>query len=57
MAQQLDAYLTPQGDRIACSWHGAIFAIEDGQCLGGPCAGQPLTAWPVTVRDGAIVTA
>ena len=36
LAQELDAYLTPRGDRIACSWHGAIFAIEDGQCLGFP---------------------
>jgi nitrite reductase/ring-hydroxylating ferredoxin subunit len=57
LAQRLDAYLTPGGDRIACSWHGAIFAIEDGLCLGGPCAGQSLTAWPVTIADGNIITA
>jgi nitrite reductase/ring-hydroxylating ferredoxin subunit len=57
LAQQLDAYLTPRGDRIACSWHGAIFAIEDGRCLGGPCADQSLTPWPVAVVDGKIVTA
>ncbi|WP_343525081.1 Rieske (2Fe-2S) protein [Sphingomonas sp.] len=57
LAQELDGYLTPDGDRVVCSWHGAIFAIEDGLCLGGPCRGQSLTPWPVTVRDGAIVTA
>ncbi|WP_433910675.1 Rieske (2Fe-2S) protein [Sphingomonas yabuuchiae] len=57
LAQQLDAYLTPNGDRIACSWHGAIFDVADGQCLGGPCMGQRLTPWPVTVSGGAIVTA
>lgn len=57
LAQVLDAYLTPDGARIACSWHGALFAVEDGRCLGGPCAGGALAAWPVTVRDGAIVTA
>ncbi len=57
LAQVLDGYLTPDGERIACSWHGAIFAVEDGACLGGPCMGQPLTPWPVTVCDGAVVTA
>jgi len=57
LAQKLDDYLTPDGSRIACSWHGALFAVEDGLCLGGPCAGQRLTPWPLTVEDGAILTA
>ncbi len=57
LAQELDAYLTPDGQRIACSWHGAIFEVKDGICLGGPCRGQRLTPWPVTVQNGAIVTA
>ncbi len=57
LAQQLDQYLTPDGSAIACSWHAALFDIGSGACIGGPCPGQSLTAWPVTVRDGAIVTA
>lgn len=57
LAQKLDDYLTPDGGLIACSWHGALFAIEEGVCLGGPCAGQALTPWPVEVREGKIVTA
>jgi nitrite reductase/ring-hydroxylating ferredoxin subunit len=57
LAQTLDNYLTPDGALIACSWHGALFRAEDGQCVGGPCAGQALTAWPVAVQDGQIVTA
>ncbi|WP_019831689.1 Rieske (2Fe-2S) protein [Sphingomonas sp. PR090111-T3T-6A] len=57
LAQVLDDYLTPDGGLIACSWHGALFRIEGGACVGGPCAGQALTAWPIHVRDGAIVTA
>lgn len=57
LAQRLDAYLTPDGSLIACSWHGALFRPEDGACVGGPCAGQALTPWPVTVRDGQVVTA
>lgn len=57
LAQTLDDYLTPDGTLIACSWHGALFAPDSGLCVGGPCAGQVLTAWPVAVREGAIVTA
>lgn len=57
LAQRLDDYLTPDGSRIACSWHGAIFDRETGRCLGGPCTGAALTPWPVTVDQGRIVTA
>ena len=57
LAQELDQYLTPDGALIACSWHGALFTIEDGACAGGPCFGQRLQAWPVAVLDGMVVTA
>jgi nitrite reductase/ring-hydroxylating ferredoxin subunit len=57
LAQQLDQYLTPDGSLIACSWHGALYRIEDGACVGGPCTGARLTPWPVAVRGGMIVTA
>ena len=57
LARALDDYLTPAGDLIACSWHGALFEVEDGLCVGGPCAGARLTAWPVTVVNGTLVTA
>ena len=56
LAQELDTYLTPSGDHIACSWHGALFRIDDGLCVGGPCAGQSLNSWPVVVRDDQLVT-
>ena len=61
LAQELDGYLTRDardgGALIQCSWHGALFRIEDGLCVGGPCAGQRLQAWPVAVLDEMIVTA
>lgn len=57
LAQELDGYLTAGGDLIQCSWHGALFRIEDGACVAGPCVGQRLRPWPVAVVDGAIVTA
>ncbi|WP_448661490.1 Rieske (2Fe-2S) protein [Sphingomonas sp. CJ20] len=57
LAQTLDRYLTDDGSLIQCSWHGALYRVEDGVCVGGPCVGARLKPWPVTVRDGMIVTA
>lgn len=57
LAQKLDEYLTPGGDLIACSWHGALFDIGTGACVGGPCAGQALRPWPLKVEGGYITTA
>ena len=57
LAQQLDDYLTPSGEMIACSWHGALFTLDEGLCVGGPCIGQRLTPWPVVVADGIVTTA
>jgi nitrite reductase/ring-hydroxylating ferredoxin subunit len=56
LARKLDDYLTPDANLIACSWHGALFRVEDGMCVGGPCAGGRLTQWPVTVVDGIVTT-
>ena len=57
LAQQLDQYLTPDGGLIACSWHGAVFTVEEGACVGGPCVGARLSPWPVAVSEGRVVTA
>jgi nitrite reductase/ring-hydroxylating ferredoxin subunit len=27
---------------IQCAHHGALFLIENGECVTGPCAGQSL---------------
>ena len=39
---------------LVCSTHGAVYAVTDGRCLGGPCAGAPLVRLDVVERDGAI---
>ncbi|MHA3841304.1 Rieske (2Fe-2S) protein [Sphingomonas aestuarii] len=56
LTQTLDDYLTPDGSLIACNWHGALFEIVDGRCVGGPCVGQALTPWPVRIDEGQLVT-
>lgn len=57
LAQVLDGYLTQDGALIACAWHGALFEIAGGTCVGGPCVGARLSPWPVRVENGRIVTA
>jgi len=57
LAQALDRYLTSDADLIMCGWHGALFTIDDGLCVGGPCVGQRLRPWPLEVRDGILRTA
>lgn len=48
-------FLTRENDLILCGGHAALFRIEDGACVAGPCPGDRLTPWPVEVRDGRIV--
>ncbi len=56
LPQALDIYLTRDHGLIQCSWHGALFRIADGVCVGGPCAGARLTPWPVHVAEGRVLT-
>lgn len=39
---------------ILCSTHGAMFRIEDGLCVSGPCLGDSLEPVVVTVEDEAV---
>ena len=52
---QPDRFLNRAQSLLLCSTHGALFRIEDGYCVDGPCAGQSLTPVPVTEGDGQIV--
>lgn len=57
LAHKLDQYLTPDRTLIACAWHGALFRLEDGRCVGGPCLGESLKPWSVLVDQGFVRTA
>ena len=49
-----DQFLAPEKDMIQCATHGALFRIEDGHCLAGPCTGENLTPLPVHVEGGTV---
>jgi nitrite reductase/ring-hydroxylating ferredoxin subunit len=52
---QPDVFLAPGGHMIRCIMHGALFEIETGDCVAGPCLGDALQPLPVHVRDGYVV--
>ncbi|WKD48851.1 Rieske (2Fe-2S) protein [Microbulbifer spongiae] len=53
---QKDQFLDPDGALIQCASHGALFLIETGECIAGPCSGDALTPVPVEyAQDGLYV--
>jgi nitrite reductase/ring-hydroxylating ferredoxin subunit len=50
-----DRFLSADGSRIVCAIHGALFRIEDGVCVAGPCLGDRLEAVMIEIKDGTIL--
>ncbi len=48
-------FLDAGGTHIQCATHGALFRLQDGYCVSGPCAGQSLKPVVVEIRDGEVV--
>lgn len=51
---QEDQFLDSDGALIQCSTHGALFIIETGQCILGPCKGKRLLKIPALVGNDFI---
>lgn len=49
-----ERFLNSTGDLIQCSTHGALFAIEDGECLQGPCLGKYLKKIEYQVKNNIL---
>lgn len=48
-------FLDREQEYIECSTHGALFLVETGECISGPCQGQSLEKVDITVHsDGGI---
>jgi nitrite reductase/ring-hydroxylating ferredoxin subunit len=48
-------FLDSDGALIQCATHDALFRIEDGVCIAGPCVGAALQPLPVRVVDGVVL--
>lgn len=40
---QPDDFLSLEGTHIQCATHGALFQLNNGDCVAGPCRGDNLT--------------
>jgi nitrite reductase/ring-hydroxylating ferredoxin subunit len=47
-----DRFIAADGEHFLCATHGALFRLEDGFCVAGPCAGARLASVAVTVVAG-----
>lgn len=55
MAWKKNEYLTTDGSHIICYGHRALFDIQTGFCLSGPCAGQSLLAIQLCIDEENVV--
>ena len=49
-----DGFLTRDRSAIMCSSHGALYEIDTGLCVAGPCIGKELRKVDVAIRDGVV---
>lgn len=53
-----DQFMDRDQQYIICSTHGALFEVESGHCIWGPCQGESLTPVAIAVHsDGGIYLA
>ena len=52
-----DQFLAADRRHFQCHTHGAMFRIDDGMCVLGPCLGRALTPVAVRIEDGALLIA
>ena len=52
-----DEFLDPDGELIQCHLHGALFTIEEGSCISGPCEGDHLTPIQTINENGELYLA
>jgi len=50
-----DRFLDPEGRFIQCSMHGALFEIDNGKCVHGPCLNQHLNPLDVSITGDSVI--
>ncbi len=49
-----ERFLNRERDHILCASHGAMFAIDSGVCVAGPCPGERLVRVDLEIDAGEI---
>jgi len=50
-----DQFLDADNKYIECASHGALFEINNGHCIYGPCVGESLKSIKVLIEDDWLV--
>lgn len=50
-----DRFMDAEGRHLLCATHGALFRVEDGYCVAGPCSGEALLPVAVECRGDDVV--
>jgi nitrite reductase/ring-hydroxylating ferredoxin subunit len=50
-----DRFLDSENRYLQCALHGALFKIENGYCIAGPCSGQSLIPIPFHIDNGHLL--
>lgn len=48
-------FMEKSGRYLMCHTHGALFQLDDGLCVAGPCNGEKLKAVDVKVDSGNVI--
>jgi len=51
---QEDQFLDLDKALIQCTTHDALFLIDSGECIAGPCVGDALKSLPLSVIDDTL---
>ena len=51
---QEDQFLDLDKALIQCATHDAMFTIDAGECIAGPCVGDSLQTLPISIHDDEI---
>jgi len=51
---QEDKFLDLDNALIQCATHDALFIINSGKCIAGPCVGDSLSSLALSIVDGEI---
>ena len=47
-------FLDESRKHLVCVTHGALYRVEDGVCVAGPCDGESLDPLPIQIEDGEV---
>ncbi|WP_165857485.1 Rieske (2Fe-2S) protein [Marinobacter sp. JSM 1782161] len=50
-----DQFMDPDHCFIQCANHGALFTVDDGHCIAGPCAGDQLIPLALERNRGRLI--